>query len=154
MEWVNVLSRIGTGFVWKYDTFIYRTFFRIRSAAGVMQSLYRSVVVKRELSCRQNTLFASQSLSFFTYPSDWNNKVASEVVEMRSFYRDTALVFHDRMRSLAIWESIRIELLLWIERSQLRLFGNIKKMPHGWFPLELYEACPTARRTWGKLGPV
>ena len=43
----------------------------------------------------------------------------------------------DKFRNIAIRESLNIEaLLLWIERSQLRRFGHVSKMPQKLYMLK------------------
>uniref|UniRef100_A0A3P9DSK2 IRG-type G domain-containing protein n=1 Tax=Maylandia zebra TaxID=106582 RepID=A0A3P9DSK2_9CICH len=60
--------------------------------------------------------------------------------------RDALLV-----RSSAIREGLRVEqLLLHIERSQLRWFGHLTRMPPGHLLGEVFQACPTGRRSRGR----
>jgi len=57
----------------------------------------------------------------------------------------------DRARRSDIWRELRVEpLLLRIERSQLRWFGHLIRMPPGCLPLEDFRARPIGRRPWGR----
>ncbi|KAI3374480.1 hypothetical protein L3Q82_006305 [Scortum barcoo] len=57
----------------------------------------------------------------------------------------------DRVRSSVTREELGVEpLLLRIERSQLRWFGHLFRMPPGRLPREVFQACPTGRRPSGK----
>ena len=61
------------------------------------------------------------------------------------------LSLRDRVRSSAIREGLRVEpLLLHIERSQLRWFGHLTRMPPGRLLGEVFRACPTGRRPRGR----
>jgi len=47
------------------------------------------------------------------------------------------------MRNLLIWEGLRVDLLLFLtERSQLRWFEHLIRMPFGRFPGEMFQTCP------------
>ena len=55
--------------------------------------------------------------------------------------RDVAgLSLRDRVRSSDIWEELKVEqLLLHVERSQLRWFGDLVRMPPGHLPGEFFR---------------
>ena len=65
-----------------------------------------------------------------------------------SFLRRVArLILRDKVRSSDIQKELRVEqLLLSIERGQLRWFGHLSRMLPGRLPLEVYRAHPTGRR--------
>ena len=66
---------------------------------------------------------------------------------MRFLRRVARLSLRDRVRSAAIWEELRIEpIFLRTERSQLRWFRNLIRMPSGRRPGEVFRARPTGRR--------
>ncbi|KAI3364724.1 hypothetical protein L3Q82_010853, partial [Scortum barcoo] len=99
---------------------------RIGAASAVMRSVYRTVVVKKELSRRRSSRFTGQS----TFPPS----------PMRSGEK----LSHFR-------EELGVEpLLLHIERSQLRWLGHLFRMPPGRLPREVFQACPTGRRPRGR----
>ncbi|KAI3372952.1 hypothetical protein L3Q82_023399, partial [Scortum barcoo] len=104
---------------------------RIGAASAVMRSVYRTVVVKKELSRKAK-------LSIY-----------------RSIYVPTLTYGHELWRPLEIGvrssvtrEELGVEplLLLRIERSQLRWLGHLFRMPPGRLPREVFQACPTGRR--------
>ncbi|TWW59137.1 hypothetical protein D4764_06G0006670 [Takifugu flavidus] len=94
---------------------------RIGAASAVMQTLHRSVVVKR-LTCRSSFLPSPMVMSF-----------------------------GDRVRSSAIRKELGVEpLLLRVERSQMRWLGHLGRMPPGRLPGEVSRACPSGRRPPGR----
>lgn len=69
-----------------------------------------------------------------------------QAAEMRFLCRMAGLTLRDRVRSSAIWEGLGVELLLLrSERSQLRWFWHLIRLPPGRHPLELCWAHPTGR---------
>ncbi|KAJ8012499.1 hypothetical protein DPEC_G00043460 [Dallia pectoralis] len=68
------------------------------------------------------------------------------------FLRKVAgLSLRDRVRSSVIREELGVEpLLLRIERSQLRWFGHLVRMPPGRLPREVLQARPAGRRPRGR----
>ena len=55
------------------------------------------------------------------------------------------------MRSSAIREGLAVELLLLcVEKSQLRWFGHLMRIPPGRLPREVFLARPTGRRPRGR----
>ncbi len=70
---------------------------------------------------------------------------------MAGGHRVARLSLRDRMRSSDIRRELEVEpLLLLIERSQLRWFGHLVRMPPGHRPLEVFQAQLTGRRPWGR----
>ena len=69
-----------------------------------------------------------------------------------SFLRRVAgLSLRDKVRSSDIRRELGVEpLLLHVERSQLRSFGHLTRMPSGCLPLEVFRARPTGRRPQGR----
>jgi len=65
--------------------------------------------------------------------------------------RVAGLSLRDRVRSSDIQRELGVEpLLLRIERSQLRWFGHLIRMPPGRLPLEVFRARPTGRSPRGR----
>lgn len=74
-----------------------------------------------------------------------------QAAEMSFLRRVAGLSLRDRVRSSDIREGLGVEpLLLHIERSQLRWFGHLVRMPSGRLPWEVFRACPTGRRPRGR----
>ena len=74
-----------------------------------------------------------------------------QVAKMSFLQRQSGLSLSDRVRSLDIRGELRLELLLLrIERSQLRWFGHLIRMPPGCLLVEVFEASPTGRRPRGR----
>ncbi|KAK3528887.1 hypothetical protein QTP70_012061 [Hemibagrus guttatus] len=106
---------------------------RIGAAAAVMRSMYRSVVVKKELS---------QKAKLSIYQS---------IYEMSFLRRVAGRSLRDRVRSSVTREELGVEpLLLHIERGQLRWLGHLFRMPLGRLPGEVFRACPTGKRPRGR----
>ena len=67
----------------------------------------------------------------------------------RSIYVPTLTYGHK------LWERLRLEpLLLCIERSHLRGFGPLVRMPPGCLIGEVFQACPSRRKPWGRPGEI
>uniref|UniRef100_A0A8C9X6F4 B30.2/SPRY domain-containing protein n=1 Tax=Sander lucioperca TaxID=283035 RepID=A0A8C9X6F4_SANLU len=65
--------------------------------------------------------------------------------------RVAGVSLRDRVRSSVIREELGVEpLLLRIERSQLRWFGHLVRMPPGRLPREMFQARPAGRRPRGR----
>uniref|UniRef100_A0AAV2MQG6 ribonuclease H n=1 Tax=Knipowitschia caucasica TaxID=637954 RepID=A0AAV2MQG6_KNICA len=109
---------------------------RIGAACAVMRSLYRTVVVKRELSRKAKlSIYRSIFVPSLTY--------GHELVAGRSL--------RDRVRSSVTREELGVEpLLLHVERNQLRWLGHLFRMPPGRLPGEVFRARPTGRRPRGR----
>ena len=118
---------------------------------------HRSVVVKRELS--QKARLSIYQLIFvptLTYGHElWvvieRPRSRVQVAEMSFLRRVAGLPFRDRVRSSVIREELGVDpLLLRVERSQMRWFGHLVRMPPGRLPGEVFRARPTGRRPWGR----
>ncbi|KAK3513978.1 hypothetical protein QTP70_000706 [Hemibagrus guttatus] len=130
---------------------------RIGAAAAVMRSMYRSVVVKKELSQKVKlSIYQSIYVPTLTYGHElWvmTERVRSRIqaAEM-SFLRTVAgRSLRDRVRSSVTREELGVEpLLLHIERGQLRWLGHLFRMPPRRLPGEVFRACPTGKRPRGR----
>ena len=130
---------------------------RIGAASAVMRALYRSVVVKKELSRKAKlSIYRSIYLPTLTYGHElWvvteRTRSRIQAAEMSFLRRVAGLSLRDRVRSSDIRRELGVEpLLLRIERSQLRWFGHLTRMPPGRLPLEVFRARPTGRRPRGR----
>nr|XP_049580441.1 charged multivesicular body protein 1a isoform X3 [Syngnathus scovelli] len=118
---------------------------RIGAASAVMRTLYRSVVVKRELSQK-----AKLSIYRSIYVTE-TTRSRIQAAEMSFLRRMSGLSLRDRVRSSVIRERLGVEsLLLHVERSQMRWLGHLIRMPPGRLPGEVFRACPTGRRPRGR----
>ncbi|KAK3556679.1 hypothetical protein QTP70_013061 [Hemibagrus guttatus] len=130
---------------------------RIGAAAAVMRSMYRSVVVKKELS-RKAKLLIYQSIYVPTLTYGHELWVMTERVRSRIQAAEMSLLrsvagrsLRDRVRSSVTREELGVEpLLLHIERGQLRWLGHLFRMPPGRLPGEVFRACPTGKRPRGR----
>ncbi|KAK3556390.1 hypothetical protein QTP70_007992 [Hemibagrus guttatus] len=124
---------------------------QIGAAAAIMRSMYRSVVVKKELS-RKVKLLIYQSIYIPTLTYGHELWVMAEGV--RSWIQVAEMSFlcwvvrrslRDRVRSSVTREKLGVEpLLLHIERGQLRWLGHLFQMPPGRLPGEVVlEGAPT-----------
>ncbi|KAK5925540.1 hypothetical protein CgunFtcFv8_018055 [Champsocephalus gunnari] len=65
--------------------------------------------------------------------------------------RVAGVSLRDKVRSSVIREGLGVEpLLLRVERSQLRWFGHLVRMPPGRLPREVFQAHPAGRRPRGR----
>ncbi|KAK3542618.1 hypothetical protein QTP86_031319, partial [Hemibagrus guttatus] len=130
---------------------------RIGAAAAIMRSMYRSVVVKKELS-RKAKLSIYQSIYIPTLTYDHELWVMTERVrsriqaaEMSFLCRVAGRSLRDRVRSSVPREELGVNpLLLHIERGQLRWLGHLFRMPLGHLPGVVFRACPTGKRPRGR----
>ncbi|KAF7652090.1 hypothetical protein LDENG_00101950 [Lucifuga dentata] len=125
----------------------------IGAATEVLRMLYRTIVVKRELSQKVRlSICQSIYVPILTYGHElWvvteRTRLQIQVAEMRFLRRVSGLTLRNRVRSSEIWEGLRVEpLLLCIERSQLKWFGHLIRMPPGRLPREDFQAHPTGKR--------
>ncbi|KAK3561638.1 hypothetical protein QTP86_011885 [Hemibagrus guttatus] len=125
---------------------------RIGAAAAVMRSMYRSVVVKKELSRKVKlSIYQSIYVPTLTYGHElWvmTERVRSRIqaAEMSFLRRVAGRSLSDRVRSSVTQEELGVEpLLLHIERGQLRWLGHLFRMPPGRLPGEVFRACPTGK---------
>ncbi|KAK3557834.1 hypothetical protein QTP86_003172 [Hemibagrus guttatus] len=130
---------------------------RIGAAAAVMRSMYRSVVVKKELSRKAKlSIYQSIYVPTLTYGHElWvmTERVRSwiQAAEMSFLRRVAGRSLRDRVRSSVTREELGVEpLLLHIERGQLRWLGHLFWMPLGRLPGEVFRACPTGKRPRGR----
>ncbi|KAK3569761.1 hypothetical protein QTP86_004186 [Hemibagrus guttatus] len=130
---------------------------RIGAAAAVMRSMYRSVVVKKELSQKAKlSIYQSIYAPTLTYGHElWvmTERVRSriQVAEISFLRRVAGRSLRDRVRSSVTREELGVEpLLLHIERGQLRWLGYLFRMPPGRLPGEVFRACPTGKRPRGR----
>ncbi|KAI3375720.1 hypothetical protein L3Q82_003724 [Scortum barcoo] len=130
---------------------------RIGAASAVMRSVYRTVVVKKELSRKAKlSIYRSIYVPTLTYGHElWvmteRTRSRIQAAEMSFLRRVAGRSLRDRVRSSVTREELGVEpLLLRIERSQLRWLGHLFRMPPGRLPREVFQACPTGRRPPGK----
>uniref|UniRef100_A0A3B5Q4K1 Reverse transcriptase domain-containing protein n=1 Tax=Xiphophorus maculatus TaxID=8083 RepID=A0A3B5Q4K1_XIPMA len=130
---------------------------RIGAASAVKRALYRSVVVKKELSQKAKlSIYRSIYVPTLIYSHElWvmteRTRSRIQAAEMGFLRRVAGLSLRDRVRSSVIREGLRVEpLLLHIERSQLRWLGHLVRMPPGRLPGEVLRARPTGRRPRGR----
>ncbi|KAK3521248.1 hypothetical protein QTP70_001543 [Hemibagrus guttatus] len=130
---------------------------RIGAAAAVMRSMYRSVVVKKELSRKAKlAIYQSIYVPTLTYGHElWvmTERVRSwiQAAELSFLRRVAGCSLRDRVRSSVTREELGVEpLLLHIERGQLRWLGHLFRMPLGHLPGEVFRACPTGKRPQGR----
>uniref|UniRef100_A0A8C6P9E0 Reverse transcriptase domain-containing protein n=1 Tax=Nothobranchius furzeri TaxID=105023 RepID=A0A8C6P9E0_NOTFU len=127
------------------------------AASTVMWELYRSVVVKRELSQKENlSIYRSIYVPTLNYGHGlWivteRTRLQIQAAEMSFLQRVAGLSLRDRVRSSVIRKGLGVDpLLLYIERSQLRWFRHLVRMPLGRLPGEVFRARPTERRPKGR----
>ncbi len=111
---------------------------RIGAASAVMRSMYRSVVVKKELSRKAKlSIYRSIYIPTLTYGHElWvmteRTRSRIQAAEMCFLRRVAGRSLRDRVRSSVIREELRVEpLLLHIERGQLRWLGQRLCLPAG-----------------------
>uniref|UniRef100_A0A8C6W0Z1 Reverse transcriptase domain-containing protein n=1 Tax=Nothobranchius furzeri TaxID=105023 RepID=A0A8C6W0Z1_NOTFU len=130
---------------------------RIGAASAVMRALYRSVVVKRELSQKAKlSIYRLIYVPTLTYGHElWvvaeRTRSRIQAVEMSFLRKVAGLSLRDRVRISVIREGLGVDpLLLHIERSQMRWLGHLVRMPPGRLPGEVFRALPTGRRLKGR----
>ncbi|KAK3573272.1 hypothetical protein QTP86_019232 [Hemibagrus guttatus] len=130
---------------------------RMGAAAAVMRSMYRSVVVKKELSRKAKlSIYQSIYVPTLTYGHElWvmTERVRFQIqaAEMSFLHRMAGRSLRDRVRSPVTREELGVEpLLLHIKRGQLRWLGHLFWMPPGRVPGEVFRACPTGKRPRGR----
>ncbi len=95
---------------------------RIGAASAVMRLMYRSVVVKKELSCKAKlSIYQSIYVPPLTYGHElWWTRSRIQAAEISFLRRVAGRSLRDRVRSSVTREKLRVEpLLLDIERTQL-----------------------------------
>ncbi|KAK3524784.1 hypothetical protein QTP86_005457 [Hemibagrus guttatus] len=130
---------------------------RIGAAAAVIRSMYRSVVMKKELTRKAKlSIYQSIYVPTLTYGHElWvmTERVRSRIqaAEMSFLRRVAGRSLRDRVRSSVTREELGVEpLLLHIERGQLRWLWHLFRMPPGRLPGEVFRACPTGKRPRGR----
>ncbi|XP_061740413.1 uncharacterized protein LOC133541215 [Nerophis ophidion] len=115
------------------------------------------IVAVRSLSRKAKlSIYRSIYVPILTYGHElWvmTERIRSRVQAAKiSFLRRVAgLSLRDRVRSSAIREGLTVKpLLLHIERSQMRWFGHLVRMPPERLPREVFRARPTGRMPWGR----
>ena len=118
---------------------------RIGAASAVMRMLYRTVVVKRELSHKAKlSIYWSIYVPTLTYGHElWvvteRTRSRIQAAEMSFLRRVAGLSLRDRVRSSDIRRELGVEpLLLRVERSQLRWLEHLIWMSPGRLPLEVF----------------
>ena len=114
---------------------------RIGAASAVMRALYRSVVVKKELSRKAKlSIYRSIYVPTLTYGHElWvvteRTRLRIQAAKMSFLRRVAGLSLRDKVRSSDIRRELGVELLR-VERSQLRGFGQdaTRAPPFGGFP--------------------
>ena len=131
---------------------------RIGKAIAVMRALHYSVVMKRELSKKAKlSIFKAVFVPTLTYGHEsWVmiKRMRSQVQasEMRFLQRIEGVTMFNKVRSSEIRKSFNIEpLLLRIERSQLRWFGHVSRMPQERLPKQALRAKANGRRPVGRF---
>ena len=122
-----------------------------------MQSLNRTVVKKKELSRKAKlSVYRAIFVPTLTYGHEvWvmTESIRSRVqaAEMSFLRRVAGISLRDRVRSSITRERLGVEpLLLNLERSQLRWFGHLVRMPPERLPRKVLDARPTGRRPRGR----
>ena len=130
---------------------------RISKAGAVMHALHRSVVLKRELSKKAKlAIFRSIFVPILTYGHEsWamTERMRSRVQasEMRFLRRIEGVTLLDKVSNTNVHKSLGVEsLLLRIERSQLRWFGHVSRMPQERLPKQTLFAVPNGKRPVGR----
>ncbi|XP_061894160.1 solute carrier family 25 member 55a isoform X1 [Entelurus aequoreus] len=130
---------------------------RIGAASSVMRTLYRSVVVKKELSRKAKlSIYRSIYVPILTYGHElWvmteRTRSRVQAAQMSFLRRVVGLSLRDRVRSSAIRGELKVKtLLLHMERSQMRWFGHLVRRPPERLPREVFRARPTGRRPRGR----
>ena len=129
---------------------------RIGKASAVMQALHYSVILKRELSKKAKlSIFKTAFVPILTYGHEsWvmTKRVRSQVQasKMRFLWRIEGVALLNKKLSSDIQTSLNIEqLLLWIERSQLKWFGHESRMPYERLSKQALLAKANGRRPVG-----
>ena len=130
---------------------------RIGKASAVMRALHYSVVMKRESSKKAKlSIFKAVFVPIHTYGHEsWvtTERMRSQVQasEMRFLRRIEGLTLINKVRSSEIRKTLNIEpLFLRIERSQLRWFGHVSRMPQERLPKQTLLAKANGRRPVGR----
>ena len=128
---------------------------RVGKACAVMRALHYSVVMKQELSKKAKlSIFRAVFVPILTYGHEsWvmTKRVRSQVQasKMRFLGKIEGVTLFNKVRIAQ--KSLNIEpLLLRIERSQLRWFGHVSRMPQERLPKQALLAKANGRRPVGR----
>ena len=123
-----------------------------------MRASHFSIVMKRELSKKGKlSIFKAVFAPILTYGHEsWamTKRMRSQVQasEMRFLRKIERVTLFNKVRSSEIRKSLNIEpLLLRIERSQLRWFGHVSRMPQERLPKQVLLAKANGRRPVGRV---
>ena len=131
---------------------------RIGKASAVMRTLHYSVVKKRALSKKAKlSIFRTVFVPILTYGHEslvMMERVQSQVQATKmNFYKNRRSYTAYKVRRSEIRKSLNIEpLLLRIERSQLRWFGHVSRMPQERLPKQALHAKANGRKPVGRPG--
>ena len=130
---------------------------RIGKASAIMRALHYSVVMKRELSKKAKlSIFKAVFVPILTYGHEsWvmTERMRSQLQasEMSFLRKIEGVTLFNKVRSSEIRKSVNDEpLLLRIERSQLRWFGHVSRMPQERLPKQALLAKANGRRPVGR----
>ena len=131
---------------------------RISTAPAAMHhALHRLVVMKRELFQKAKlAVFCSIFVPILTYGHEsWvmteRRRSRVQASEMRFLRRNQGVTLLDKVCNSEIHNSLSVELLLLrIERSQLRWFGHVSRMPQERLPKQALSAIPNGKRPVGQ----
>ncbi len=125
---------------------------RIRAASAVIRTLNWSVVVKRELSWKVKlSVYRSTYILTLTYGHElWvmteRTRSRIQAAKISFLFRVAGLSLKDRVRGSDIPKELRVEpLLLRTERSQLRWFDHLVRVPPRRLPGEVFRPFPSRR---------
>ncbi|XP_016305013.1 uncharacterized protein LOC107660256 [Sinocyclocheilus anshuiensis] len=129
---------------------------RIGAASAVMWSLYRSVLVKKELSLKAKlSIYQSIYVPTLTYghelwimPERMRSRI--QAAEMSFLRRVAGRTLRDRVRSSVTREELGVEPLLFRIEEPVEVAWDAFRMPPGRLPGEVFRACPTGRRPRGR----
>ena len=132
---------------------------RIGKASAVMRALHYSVVIKQELSKKTKlSLIKKVFVPIITYDHEFwliteRVRLQVQAFKMRFLRRiEGVITLFNKMRSSEIRKSLNIEPLLFrIERSQLRWFSHVSRMPQERLPKQALLAKANGRRPVGRL---
>ncbi len=78
-------------------------------------------------------------------------RLRTQAAEMGFLRREAGISLRDKVRSEVILEELEVEpLLLCVERSQMRWFGHLARVPPGCLPREVFKAHPAGKRPRGR----
>ena len=130
---------------------------RIGKASAVMRALHYSVVMKRELSKKAKlSIFKAVFVPILTCGHEsWEmtDRVRSQVQasDLRFLQKIEEVTLFSKVHSSEIRKSLNFEqLLLRIERSHLRWFGHVNRMPQERLPKQALLVKANGRRPVGR----